>query len=119
MSESSNYHNDLKAEQCYFCPATHDLEEHHIVPQRFDGQDDPINVVTVCKRCHKKLERLYDKRFYESLGLDDETGERDSHRDCAIHDCENTATHTKTVSGMKNGRHVRADAPRCEEHREQ
>jgi DNA replicative helicase MCM subunit Mcm2 (Cdc46/Mcm family) len=57
---------------CYFChePDTHILETHHIVPRRFDGTDDAENLVTVCPTCHQRLERLYDERFFESLGVE-------------------------------------------------
>lgn len=55
---------------------------HHIVPQRFNGSDTRENLVPVCERCHKKLEALYDARFYDALGIDDETGERESHIRC-------------------------------------
>lgn len=56
-------------ESCYFCNETECLEEHHIVPRRFDGSDKEENLVQVCPSCHRKLESLYDKRFYQSLGV--------------------------------------------------
>jgi len=57
---------------CYFCLSEerHILEEHHIVPRRFDGSDDDENLVRVCPTCHEKLERLYDDRFYDELGVE-------------------------------------------------
>jgi len=84
----SNYHNGQTRDRCYFCPQRHDLEEHHIVPVRFGGVDAKANIVTVCERCHKKLERLYDARFYEHFGIADETGERKAHHPCDMNDCE-------------------------------
>lgn len=45
----------------------------------------------MCERCHKKLEALYNKRFYEKLGIDDEKGSRESHIECAVHDCSDRA----------------------------
>lgn len=60
--------------KCYFCDETSVLEEHHIVPRRFDGSDDEKNIVEVCPTCHSKLESLYDKRFYDKLGVDTPTG---------------------------------------------
>jgi len=86
----SNYHKEPKRDSCYFCPARRDLEEHHVIPQRFGGSDGPENVVTVCSKCHKRLERLYDKSFYEWFGIDDEEGERHFHRPCVV--CERQAT---------------------------
>ncbi len=54
---------------CYFCHNEHTelLETHHIVPRRFNGSDDPKNLVSVCPNCHRKLERLYNKRFYDTV----------------------------------------------------
>lgn len=56
--------------ECYFCPETERLEQHHIVPRRFGGSDNTENLVTVCPTCHSKLESLYNKRFYQQLGVD-------------------------------------------------
>jgi hypothetical protein len=57
-------------DDCYFCGDESDvLESHHLVPRRYNGSDKDRNLVTVCPTCHQKLERLYDKRFYQSLGM--------------------------------------------------
>lgn len=53
---------------CYFCSETECLEEHHVVPRRYDGSDEDENLVKVCPTCHRKLESLYDKSFYERIG---------------------------------------------------
>jgi len=58
------------SQDCYFCTETERLEEHHIVPRRFDGSDSDENTVTVCPTCHSKLESLYDSRFYSELGVE-------------------------------------------------
>lgn len=86
----SEYRDNADTDRCYFCPKRTDIEVHHIVPRRFNGTNERENLVAVCDRCHKKLERLYDSRFYESLGLTDETGERHSHFRCDS--CEDQAT---------------------------
>ena len=54
---------------CYFCGESNStvLEEHHIVPRRFNGSSGENNLVTVCSNCHSKLEKLYDKRFYKQI----------------------------------------------------
>jgi len=57
-----------KADKCYFCSETECLEEHHIVPKRYEGSDCDENLVQVCPTCHRKLERIYNERFYENLG---------------------------------------------------
>jgi len=59
------------------------LEEHHIVPRRFDGSDDDENLVRVCPTCHQKLERLYDDRFYDELGV--ESSDSGESTDTVIH----------------------------------
>jgi hypothetical protein len=46
------------------------LEEHHIVPRRHGGSDDSDNLVDLCPTCHEKVERLYDRRFYDELGIE-------------------------------------------------
>lgn len=55
--------------KCKFCGEDNKeaLEEHHIVPRRYNGSDRDENLVTVCKNCHGKLESLYDDRFYEQI----------------------------------------------------
>lgn len=87
----SNYHSGKKSDHCHFCGAL-GTQEHHIVPQRFGGDDREGNIVEVCEPCHKKLEQLYDKSFYEWFGINDETGERLCHRPCYRKGCSDTPT---------------------------
>jgi len=87
----SNYHDGSKNRECYFCDEGPPLNEHHIIPQRFDGPDTKDNIVELCESCHKKIERLYNKSFYEWFGIEDESGERKYHRQCENSDCENRA----------------------------
>lgn len=109
MSEfTSPYNDSVRAEQCYFCPTRHNLHTHHIVPQRMNGSDRRENLVIVCERCHKKLESLYDKRFYERLGLSDDRGKERSHYACHFPDCTN--------AGVVQTEGVRPDLWRCEIH---
>jgi hypothetical protein len=93
---------------CYFCESTDDIEEHHILPQRFDGRDQPTNVVDVCHDCHWKLERLYNKDFWEAIGVDDPRATKESHVLCSIHGC---MEHSVGRFGVEKG----ALAPRCEQ----
>ena len=65
------------SESCHFCQESEVLEQHHIVPRRHGGDDSPENLVTVCPNCHRKLERLYGRRFYDALGAHDDTPPRD------------------------------------------
>lgn len=59
---------------CYFCGSEGPIETHHIAPQQFDGSDDESNLVDLCPTCHERLERLYDKSFYQELGLEPSDG---------------------------------------------
>lgn len=86
-SFDSPHNNAVSAEQCYFCPRRSGLETHHIVPQRFGGCDAEVNLVVVCERCHRKLERLYDARFYRELGVRDGDGQRRRHVTCTRAEC--------------------------------
>lgn len=65
-------------QNCYFCHEqdAHILETHHVVPQRFGGSDDAENLVRVCPTCHERLERLYDGRFYDALGIETEDSDK-------------------------------------------
>lgn len=38
--------------KCVRCGAAHDLHVHHIHPRYFGGQDQPANLITVCRACH-------------------------------------------------------------------
>lgn len=65
----------IKDENCYFCPETECLQDHHIVPKEYNGSDSEDNLVTVCPTCHRKLHKLYNNRFYKKLGVDSDTSE--------------------------------------------
>lgn len=61
----------MSRDVCYICGNKNRdvLERHHIVPRRFGGSDDKENLVQLCSNCHTSVERLYDKRFYDELGV--------------------------------------------------
>lgn len=84
-------------DRCYICGGGNSdiLETHHIVPQRFDGDDSQDNLVDLCASCHRALEKLYDRRFYKELGVESENAEYDEH--CTYEKCYATAT--RKVSG--------------------
>lgn len=109
--KESNYHKGGKRDHCYFCGAWK-TEEHHIIPQRFDGPDSPTNTVEVCSECHKKLERLYDKKFYEYFGIKDEDGKRRFHTACSHHDCLEQSTHRCKNGGTYCEQHAKEAAQR-------
>jgi len=97
-------------ESCYFCDATEEIEEHHILPQRFDGNDLPTNTVDLCHDCHWKLERLYNKDFWESIGVDDPRATKESHVICSINGCLDNSVGLFSVQKGTN-------VPRCEQHK--
>jgi len=41
---------------CRVCGRGEETEVHHIKPVRLGGEDDPENLVLLCKKCHHKLE---------------------------------------------------------------
>ena len=67
--------------ECFICGdhRPNSLEEHHVVPQRHNGSDEPENLVQLCSSCHAAIEKLYDDSFYERLGVEavDQTGSGD------------------------------------------
>lgn len=77
MTEIENPQYDRAT--CYFCLSeeTEVLEEHHIVPRRYGGGDEPKNMVLLCPTCHRKVERLYDMPFYEELDVEQEKEEEE------------------------------------------
>jgi len=104
--------------ECYFCDSTEDIEEHHILPQRFDGSDAETNTVDVCHDCHWKLERLYNKDFWEAIGVDDPRATKESHVSCDIHSCMNPSVERFSTSTPHNhpGKRQGGIVHRCEEH---
>ena len=54
---------------CYVCGkrCPHLLETHHIVPRRHGGSNRSSNLVDLCPTCHRALEKIYDKSFYNTL----------------------------------------------------
>lgn len=57
--------------ECFICGEANPqlIEEHHIVPRRYGGSDDPENLVALCSSCHTAVERIYNDSFYARLGL--------------------------------------------------
>lgn len=58
--------------ECFICGDDNEkvLQEHHIVPKRYDGSDRDENLVWLCASCHQAIEKLYDDSFYERLGVE-------------------------------------------------
>lgn len=98
-------------DHCYFCESTDGLEVHHIVPQRLGGSDARDNLVTLCHDCHWKLERLYNKDFYEALGIEDPRTTSETHITCEFSGCADQSTEKMKIKG--------ATIYRCKKHAEE
>lgn len=97
-------------DSCYFCGEKESIEEHHILPQRFDGSERRSNVVDLCHDCHWKLERLYNKDFWDAVGVEDPRSTKETHLTCEHHGCLNQAVGDfRTTAGTVTYR--------CEEHK--
>lgn len=104
---------------CYFCGSSEDIEEHHIVPQRLGGSDKRSNTVDLCHDCHWKLERLYNKDFWEAIGIEDPRTTRETHVTCEYHGCTNPATTSYSVAatrGVGSSSRETGNVYRCDEH---
>lgn len=84
---------------CYICNNDQEelLESHHIVPRRFGGSDVSENLVDLCPNCHRAIESMYDKRFYEALDVEKESDEAIEPQECANEKCGSHQT-TKLVN---------------------
>lgn len=101
---------------CYFCGSEEEIEEHHIVPQRLGGSDKRSNTVDLCHDCHWKLERLYNKEFWEAIGIEDPRTTRETHITCEYHSCTNPATTSYSVVGLGSSSRETGYVYRCDEH---
>jgi len=79
MNSNRKHVNQHPRSDCFFCGSEGPIETHHVVPRRFDGSDSSENLVDLCPTCHRRLESLYNARFYESLGVDYSPEESDSY----------------------------------------
>lgn len=112
-----NKENQIDRGSCYICDGANAdvLERHHIVPRRFGGSDSADNLVDLCPSCHEVLERLYDKRFYDELGVSKEGDEFNYH--CVESEC--CAQATQKFTGSHDvfccDEHSTCDFDRCDE----
>jgi len=110
LAEPTHTTHTMTDQTCYFCESTDEIEEHHILPQRFDGSDQPTNVVELCHDCHWKLERLYNKDFWEAIGVDDPRATKETHATCNYYNCiENAVGRFDLGDGIH--------ALRCDKHK--
>jgi len=44
---------------CQHCQnANPDLQVHYLIPKQQNGQDQLDNLITLCKRCHRQIDKL-------------------------------------------------------------
>lgn len=81
----------MSHDACFICGDVNgnSHQDHHIVPRRFGGSDSDENVVTLCASCHQAVEKLYDKRFYDELGVrnDGRLSVSSTGAECDLSDC--------------------------------
>ncbi len=53
----------LKRGICPHCKNKNIQSIHHIIPRKFGGQDDPLNLIPLCNKCHDVIEILTDDLF--------------------------------------------------------
>jgi 5-methylcytosine-specific restriction endonuclease McrA len=58
-----------KFDGCLLCDETKYVAAHHILPVRFGGETDILNLIPLCRRCHKKIE-TFEWRFFNRLAGD-------------------------------------------------
>ena len=56
--------------RCVVCSSTDLIEVHHIIPYRLSHSNQVVNLVTLCKSCHNKIEvNMHDKMNFGILPL--------------------------------------------------
>ena len=51
---------------CQYCGASRSTQVHHVIPRRIKVDNSPGNLITLCKSCHNKIERLTNKYLIEN-----------------------------------------------------
>ena len=44
--------------RCRICGSTKNLHIHHIIPWKISHSNEDLNLVTVCRKCHPKIEKF-------------------------------------------------------------
>ena len=78
---------------CFICGDVNENRHqvHHIVPRRVDGSSEDENLVVLCASCHQAVEKMYDARFYEELGVRRDIGGPTPDKICDRESCTATA----------------------------
>ena len=48
-----------KNDKCVLCGTKDDLEVHHVIPQKWNGEDVRHNLLTLCHACHTTITSYY------------------------------------------------------------
>jgi len=61
----------MNENRCFICGENNEnvLEDHHIIPRRYDGGDDDENLVTLCSNCHQAIEKIYSDKIWRRINL--------------------------------------------------
>ena len=80
----------MPGSECFICgdSTPSRLQIHHIVPRRYGGSDREENLVRLCASCHQAVEKIYDRRFYERLGVEKPAGEIEFEEITSVEDLE-------------------------------
>lgn len=50
---------EFKTDECSMCSEITRVVNHHIVPKKQGGSDDPENLALLCHRCHNRLHNKF------------------------------------------------------------
>jgi HNH endonuclease len=61
----------VEGKLCQRCGTPDGLEVHHVIPRRVGGEDNPENLIPLCKGCHKRIELLTCELIAGGIELDE------------------------------------------------
>jgi len=56
--------------ECKICGYVGQIDQHHLIPRRYNGPDSSWNLVGLCRECHQKIESIYTDKVWHFVGLD-------------------------------------------------
>lgn len=94
-------------EQCFICDETNPnrLQTHHIVPDAYGGSDTEENKVRLCAGCHQAVEKMYNRRFYDQLGVKPESEARPDDTDEAMAEIDTFGVSHRTAEMAQSEGH--------------
>ena len=55
------------SKHCLFCNVDYPLDEHHIIPKKYNGLDVKENIIYLCPNCHRKLHNKILKHLFNLI----------------------------------------------------